>query len=255
VLLLKFILTITVVVYHYLTIPIVLQDLNVKPPIVNADAKKGPRLSIEVSKGGKFSHQGKEISSVQITELSKIHKAKHPNGVLNLKGEKDLSFKHVRTVIRAASKGGLDHVVFNVSGRGEKDEKAAEKATPKLLEKMVEKTIKPREQDLKMQLPPAAPNAAPPIAPLFINIGSKGEISINRGPGKEIIDNDVKKRKLPALRERLHLYARISRALGQKPVIKIAVDKNAPQQRVMDVLNALAAEKIKSVTFIDLFDE
>jgi len=65
----------------------------------------------------------------------------------------------------------------------------------------------------------------------------------------------VKKRKLPALRERLHLYARISRALGQKPVIKIAVDKNAPQQRVMDVLNALAAEKIKSVTFIDLFDE
>ena len=234
-LLAKFILTIDAVVSHYRTIPIVLQDPDVKPPIINADAKKGPRLAIEITKDGKFSHQGKEISSEQITELSKTHKAKHPNGVLHLKGEKDLGFKHVRTVIRAASKGGLDDAVFSVSGLDEKAEKPAEKATPKLLEKMVEKTIKPREQDLKMQLPPAAPNAAqdaePLIAPFLISIGNKGKISVNPGLAKEIIENDVKKRNLPALRERLQIYVEMSRAADQKPIVQIEVDKNVPQQR------------------------
>ena len=247
----KFIFTLAALAYQYFTLHVVLQDPEVKPAIARADAKKGPRLSIEVSKGGKFSHQGKEISSEQITELSKIHKAKHPNGVLHLRGEKGLGFKHVRTVIHAASKGGLNDAVFGVTGFDKKDEKAAPKR--------VRKTIKPIEQDLKMQLPPVAPNAAqdaaPPIAPLFINIGSKGEISINRGPAKEIIENDVKKRNLPALRERLQIYVEMSRAADQKPIVQIEVDKNVPQQRVIDVLNALAAEKIKRVTFTDLVDE
>lgn len=249
---LKYIVAIIFVTYQYFTIPVV-QDPGVRPPLARADLKKKTALIIQISKDGAFAHDGKKISADQLTELCKKHIEKHPNGVLHLRGDKGTSFKHVRTVIRSAAKVGLDSVVFSVSGIEKADEEAS---APETLRQAVEKTIKSNEQDLKMQLPAAAPDHAPPaIAPFFIGIGSKGEVWINTGPAKEIVETNVLKRNLPTLRARLKTYSAVAKAAGQKPVVQIWADKAAKQVRVVDVLNALASEKISKVTFTDPVDE
>lgn len=124
------------------------------------------------------------------------------------------------------------------------------------LRKRVEPSVKPREKDLEMQLPAAAPDNKPPaFAPLFIGISRKGEIWINPGPAKETIETDVNQRQLPALRERLKTYVTVAKAAGQQPMVQIWADKETKQSRVVDVLNALAEEKIAKVTFTERVDE
>jgi len=127
-----------------------------------------------------------------------------------------------------------------------------------LIQRAVERTIKPREQDLKMSLPLAKPNNpknVPAIAPLFIAIDKNGVISINQGPAKEPLDADINKRDVPILRDRLKIYVAVTKAADQEPVVQIWAHGQAQQQRVVDVLNALAKVEIKKVTFTDLVEE
>lgn len=252
---LKIIAAIIFVICQYFTVP-VLQDPVAKPP-VRADMTKKPKLIIHVNKDGASSHQGIKISEDRITELSREHKKKHPDGILNLRGDKGTSFKHIRTVIRAAAKGGLDNVVFSVFGHEGQAGKAKQADAPKPLQNLVGKTIKPRENDLKMSLPAVEPRvkkALPALEPMFISIAANGTVSINRGKAKEALDADPAKRDLPKLKERLKAYATAAEAGGHDPIVQIWADKEAKQQRVVDVLNALAGAGVGKVTFTDLVD-
>lgn len=120
---------------------------------------------------------------------------------------------------------------------------------------LVTSTIAPRETDLGMALPAANPSSAQPvIEPMFIKVEASGAIYTGVGPGQQAMDSDMSVRELPLLRGQLDMYASAARAANSKPLVQIYADGNATQQRVIDVLNALAAVDINSVTFTDLLD-
>ena len=120
---------------------------------------------------------------------------------------------------------------------------------------LVTSTITPRETDLGMALPAANPSTEQPvIEPLFIRIEASGAIYSGVGAGQQPMDSDSSVRELPLLKGQLEMYSSAARAANSKPLVQIYADGNATQQRVIDVLNALAGVQITSVTFTDLID-
>jgi biopolymer transport protein ExbD len=116
-------------------------------------------------------------------------------------------------------------------------------------------TITPRESDLGMALPAANPSTEQPeIEPLFIKIEAGGAIFTGVGTSQQAMDSDVSVRDVPLLKSQLDIYSSAARAAASKPLVQIYADGQATQQRVIDVLNALAAVGINSVTFTDLVD-
>lgn len=120
---------------------------------------------------------------------------------------------------------------------------------------LVTSTITPRETDLGMALPAANPTAEQPVIdPMFIRIEPSGAIYTGIGAGQQPMDSDTSVRELPLLNGQLELYSSAAKAADSKPLVQIYADSNATQQRVIDVLNALAGVNITSVTFTDLID-
>jgi biopolymer transport protein ExbD len=118
---------------------------------------------------------------------------------------------------------------------------------------IVTSTIKPREQDLAMALPASAPSDdQPDIEPMFIKVESGGAIFSGTGASQQALDNNPDERTLPLLLSQLELYRAAALSAGSKPLVQIYVDPDSTQQRVIDVLNALAKVGITSVTFTDL---
>ena len=120
---------------------------------------------------------------------------------------------------------------------------------------LVTSTITPRESDLGMALPSAASSEKQPeIDPMFIRVEANGALSIGTGASQQAMDSDPNVREVPLLSSQLRLYADAARAANTTPVVQIYVDGDATQQRVIDVLNALAGVNINSVTFTDLLN-
>ena len=120
---------------------------------------------------------------------------------------------------------------------------------------LVTTTIKKRERDLQMALPSAAPSDAQlEIQPMFIKIDANGSIYLNPGSAQEILDTDTTSHDLPQPTQRLEMYASAARAADSQPLVQLYVEGDAKQQRVVDVLNALAHQEIEKVTFTDLID-
>lgn len=120
---------------------------------------------------------------------------------------------------------------------------------------IVTSTITPRESDLGMALPAANPSTEQPeIDPLFIRIEASGAIYTGVGAAQQAMDSDTSVRELPLLRSQLDIYSSAAKAANSKPLVQIYADGDATQQRVIDVLNALAGVGISSVTFTDLVD-
>lgn len=120
---------------------------------------------------------------------------------------------------------------------------------------LVTTTIQPRESDVQMQLPAAAPTEEPPvIEPKLIRIDASGSIYVGTGAGQIPMDTDTDNRDVPMLFEDLQAYAENARSADSEPLVQLYVDGGAEQQRVIDVLNALAGVNISKVTFTDLVD-
>lgn len=120
---------------------------------------------------------------------------------------------------------------------------------------IVTSTITPRESDLGMALPAANPSSEQPeIEPMFIRIEANGAVYTGAGASQQAMDSDMSVREMPLLRGQLDMYASAARAANSKPLVQIYADGGATQQRVIDVLNALAGVNINSVTFTDLVD-
>lgn len=119
---------------------------------------------------------------------------------------------------------------------------------------LVAMTVIPAERDLGMALP--TPNAIDPnnspIQPMFIRVDAAGAIFTGVKNGERQMDTDTQSRDLPLLASQLDLYHDAARSAGETPLVQIWVDPGAVQQRVVDVLNALASAGIASVTFTDL---
>jgi biopolymer transport protein ExbD len=120
---------------------------------------------------------------------------------------------------------------------------------------LVTSTITPRETDLGMSLPAANPsNEQPKIEPMFIRVDVAGVIYSGVGAGQQQLDSDASAREVPLLDSQLDLYSAAARSAGSNPLVQVYVDPGTTQQRVIDVLNALAGAKISSVTFTDLIE-
>jgi len=120
---------------------------------------------------------------------------------------------------------------------------------------LVTSTLVPRETDLDMRLPAQVQSEAQPdIEPLFIRLDSNGTIFTGTGAAQQVLDSNPDERGVPLLSAQLELYATAARGANSNPLVQIYADGNASQQRVIDVLNALAKVEISSVTFTDLID-
>ncbi len=124
-----------------------------------------------------------------------------------------------------------------------------------LLYFMVATSLQPRETDLGMKLPAGVPSGEQPVIdPMFIRVDAPGAIYAGVGNSQQVLDTDTGERDVPLLSSQLKLYADAARASASTPLVQIYVDGGANQQRVIDVLNALAGADITSVTFTDLVD-
>lgn len=119
---------------------------------------------------------------------------------------------------------------------------------------IVTSTITPRESDLDMALASSrpTPEAQPRIDPLFIRIEASGAILTGTDGLALPMDSDASMRELPLLGSHLGMYAQAARAAGSLPLVRIHADGASTQQRVIDVLNALAGAGISAITFTDL---
>jgi biopolymer transport protein ExbD len=120
---------------------------------------------------------------------------------------------------------------------------------------LVTSTITPRETDLGMSLPAANPSSEQPkIEPMFIRVDATGVIYSGVGAGQQQLDTDASVRDVPLLDSQLNLYSAAALSAGGNPLVQVYVDPGTTQQRVIDVLNALAGAGISSVTFTDLIE-
>jgi len=70
----------------------------------------------------------------------------------------------------------------------------------------------------------------------------------------ELLEANPDHRKSPNLSQRLALHKSAADVASQQALVQIRVDGDTIQQRVTDVLNALAGAKITEITFTDLLD-
>ncbi|MFT6862056.1 MAG: biopolymer transport protein ExbD [Akkermansiaceae bacterium] len=121
---------------------------------------------------------------------------------------------------------------------------------------LVTTQIVKKEQELSTALPAVAPSETPPdLAPMLILLEANGSVSIKNESGViELIESNADVRKLSNLSQRLELHKSAADVASQKALVQIRVDGDAVQQRVTDVLNALAGAKITEITFTDLLD-
>lgn len=116
-------------------------------------------------------------------------------------------------------------------------------------------TVQKRETDLGMTLPASVPSSEmPDIDPKLIRIDGDGIISVGAGEAQITMDTDPSVREVPMLTADLRTYAAALKASNQEPLVQVYVDGAASQQRVIDVLNALAGVDITKVTFTSVTD-
>lgn len=121
---------------------------------------------------------------------------------------------------------------------------------------LVTTQIVKKEQELSTSLPSTAPSDTPPdLAPMLILLEANGNISLKGESGViELVESDADVRSLPNLSKRLDLHKSVADTSSQKALVQIRVDGEAQQQRVIDILNALAGAKITEITFTDIND-
>ena len=121
---------------------------------------------------------------------------------------------------------------------------------------LVTSQIVQKEVEISSSLPSTQLSGDPPeMAPMLILLESSGNVSLQDETGNvELINSDPDARDLPNLESRLQIHKANADIQGQKAVVQIRVDPVTVQQRVIDVMNALAFAKIKEITFTDFGD-
>lgn len=120
---------------------------------------------------------------------------------------------------------------------------------------LVTSTLVRKEQDLSIDLPTDPRMSPSKVRPMLIRVEEGGQVFLGEpGPTEELVGEDDGQRSLPRLEQRLNLFRTALEGAGAQPVVQIYFADEVRQQRVIDVLNALVACRIHSVTFTDLVD-
>ncbi len=97
-----------------------------------------------------------------------------------------------------------------------------------------------KEAELGVQVPGASMAVSTAKTPVTIRVGAEGVVTFNDSPVDSRDDRDM-----PKLRGRLKALVEV---FSEQSVI-IRPNDRAPYQRVIDVLNACGAERVKNLTF------
>ncbi len=107
------------------TVIVVKNDPEVEPPVAKSSTQpkdgKG-RIVMNVRKDGTFWNEAgvtfddEKAIEDYVKKKKDEEKAKGLTPMIHLRGDKGVAFKHVRKVIRASARAGVDNVVFSVYG-------------------------------------------------------------------------------------------------------------------------------------------
>lgn len=111
---------------------------------------------------------------------------------------------------------------------------------------LVTTTLAKQEADLSLVLPGLSSVSGSPVQidQMRIEIDPAGVILVNR----EVSDSDINNRGVPALSDRLQRYAAAAMISRSDPMVVIKCDRQVPEQRFIDVLNACARARIDHVS-------
>lgn len=182
--------------------------------------QEGKKLVDDAAVGHYLSMRRKEVEKLGL--IPRLH----------LRTVENLHFSHVRHAIRLAAREDIPEVVF-VS----------------LVLEQLQKQIQPKavDKDFELELPAARPqDRQPAVVPFMIRIDKEETLFTSAGEKREQLDEAGTIHLLDA---RLALYTAAARVGKFEPVVEIVVDGEAGQERVVEVLNALARHAINRVTF------
>ena len=115
---------------------------------------------------------------------------------------------------------------------------------------LVTATIMPRESDLELRLPRPGVSAPAEDLVMRLNVEATGAVSLAQESGAaETMDTDIDSRRLPVLKERIHLMQMA--AVPNDLLVQIDVEGDASHQRFIDVINCLSEMDVAKVSFID----
>lgn len=241
-----------------------IEDPDLRPPVVDQKAmEKRGRIVLNLHPDGSVT--GRDLQDLETDESIKdyittckeqvVAEGKEPS--LHIRGEAETVFKECRRVIKIGHDLGVTHVFFAVYQKPELENEASGPKTDndgEVIELpdneargLINRLIKPREQDLDMKLP--AVEAGKAVAKeVFIHLDAQGQVFI--GMEKKPLDRDADNREMPLLKAELEKLKAADGKLG----VRIHVDRETIQQRVIDLLNTLAAVDISMVTFVDAIE-
>jgi biopolymer transport protein ExbD len=104
---------------------------------------------------------------------------------------------------------------------------------------LVTSTLEPRESDLSMEMPTDSGKASSiQIDPLKIRLTAAGQITI----AEQVMTDDAQ------MEAELERYKQLTDATDKQPLVIVASDDDAKQQRFVDLMNALARVGITTIT-------
>lgn len=104
---------------------------------------------------------------------------------------------------------------------------------------LVTSTLEPRESDLSMEMPTDSGKASSiQIDPLKIRLTAAGQITI----ADQVMADDAQ------MEAELDRYKQLTDATDKQPLVIVASDDDAKQQRFVDLMNALARVGITTIT-------
>ena len=104
---------------------------------------------------------------------------------------------------------------------------------------LVTSTLEPRESDLSMEMPTDSGKASSvQIDPLKIRLTAAGQITI----ADQVMTDDAQ------MEAELDRYKQLTDATDKQPLVIVASDDDAKQQRFVDLMNALARVGITTIT-------
>lgn len=245
-------------------------DLDLWPPTTKMNRKEVMERfgKIEFNFGPDGSVKGKDSMILETDEAIKnyilkskdefIAAGKEP--ILHLQGVTDPKFGTVRRLIAIASDIGINRMITSLELGGvleveapvvpkEKSEpsKEADDVIESRLKSLVEHSIKPRKEDLGLAVP--GNNPVKNAKEVLIHLDAQGQVFI--GKEKTPLDKDADKREMLLLRAELEKL----QAGGEQLAVIVHVEPATVKQRVIDLLNTLAAVGISSVAFSDLIED
>lgn len=117
---------------------------------------------------------------------------------------------------------------------------------------LVTSTLQPKEADLGLELPTDSPTTQTvKLDPMRIKITVEGAVFLE----DRRMEEPGGPSSVPNLSQEIRRYNQAAQATDQKPIVILAADDEANQQRFVDVLNALADAGIRSITLTGFKEE